>query len=67
MLRKLLQIIRFLARQGLALRGHIDGADSNFTQLLRLRAFDCPALLTWMEKKNPLQVIFKMSTGRSWH
>ena len=42
MLRRILQNIRFLARQGLSLRGGGDGEDSNFTQLLRLRAFDCP-------------------------
>ena len=51
MFRKILQNLRFLARQGLSLRGHGDGADSNFTQLLRLRAFDSPAVLSWMEKK----------------
>ena len=51
MFRKIIQNICFLARQGLSLRGHEDGADSNFTQLLRLRAFDSPAVLTWMEKK----------------
>ena len=51
MFRRILQNVRFLARQGLSLRGHGDGSDSNFTQLLRLRAFDSPAVLTWMEKK----------------
>ena len=51
MFRRILQNVRFLARQGLPLRGHGDGADSNFTQLLRLRAFDAPAVLPWMEKK----------------
>ena len=52
MFRRILQNIHFLARQGLPLRGHGDGADSNFTQLLRLRAFDAPAVLPWMEKKS---------------
>ena len=51
MFRKILQNLRFLARQGLSLREYGDGADSNFTQLLRLRAFDSPAVLSWMEKK----------------
>ena len=51
MFRRILQNICYLARQGLALKGHDNGANSNFTQLLRLRAFDCPAVLTWMEKK----------------
>jgi hypothetical protein len=36
MFRRILQNVRFLARQGLSLRGHGEGADSNFTQLLRL-------------------------------
>jgi len=51
MFRRILQNVRFLARQGLPLSGHGDGADSNFTQLLHLRAFDSPAVLTWMKKK----------------
>ena len=36
MFRRILQNIRFLAHQGLALTGHGDGSDSNFTQLLHL-------------------------------
>ena len=40
MFRRILQNVRFLALQGFPLRGHRDGADSNFTQLLYLRAFD---------------------------
>ena len=51
MFRRILQNLCFLARQCLALRGHVDGEDSNFTQLLRLRAFDCPEVTTWMDKK----------------
>ena len=43
--------IRFLARQGIALRGDLDECDGNFTQLLRLRAVDQPHLLTWLERK----------------
>ena len=49
--RKILQNIRFLARQGLPLRGHGAGSDGNFIQLLRLQAHDCPAILAWIEKK----------------
>ena len=52
MLLRVLQNLRFLARQGLAVRGHFDGEDSNFMQLLHLRAFDCPEVMAWMEKKN---------------
>lgn len=48
---RILENIRFLARHGLALRGHGDDSDSNFIQLLRLRASDCPAILPWLEKK----------------
>ena len=51
MFRRILQNVRFLARQGLPLRGHGNGADSNFTQLLRLRSYDCPEMLSWLEKK----------------
>ena len=49
--RKILQNIRFLARQGLPLRGHGDGSDGNFIQLLHFEAHDCPAILGWIEKK----------------
>lgn len=59
--RKILFIIfssvRFLARQGLALRGHYKTndeekgeMDSNFMQLLKLRAEDNPKILKWIEK-----------------
>ena len=51
MFRNILQNLCFLACQGLALRGHVDGEDSNFTQLLCLREFNCPEVTTWMDKK----------------
>ncbi|CAM1298331.1 Uncharacterised protein at_DN2170 [Pycnogonum litorale] len=51
MFSRILENIRFLARQGLALRGNGDDADSNFIKLLRLRASDCPAILSWLDKK----------------
>ena len=51
MFRRILQNVCYLPRQGLPFRGHDDGANSNFIQLLRLRSFDCPGVLTWMEKK----------------
>ena len=59
MLKIILSSIRFLGRQGLALRGRFKEADennqagevdSNFIQLLKLRAEDNPKLLKWMEK-----------------
>ncbi len=37
MFRRIVQNLCFLSRQGIALRGQVDGEDSNFTQLLRLR------------------------------
>ena len=43
--------IRFLARQGIALRGDGKEDDSNFTQLLHLRAVDQPQLLPWLMRK----------------
>ena len=50
MLLHILSSIRFLARQGLALRG--DGSDkpSNLIQLLHLRAEDKPEILQWIAK-----------------
>ena len=51
MLKRILQNLCYLARQGLAHRGHGSGDNSNFTQLLQLRAHDCPEILTWMAKK----------------
>ena len=54
MLLKVLSSIQFLARQGLALRGHSEGVDAlqgNLLQLLLLRAQDCPRLDEWLRKK----------------
>lgn len=48
-----LQNVRFLARQGLPLRG--DGPvedNSNFMQLLQLRAQDNPQIHEWLKRKN---------------
>ena len=59
MLRVILSSIRFLARQGLALRGRYKSGDnselggeidSNFVQLLKTRAEDNPLIISWMEK-----------------
>lgn len=56
----ILSSIRYLGRQGLALRGRYKTADSsdkkggeidsNFIQLLRTRAEDNPGILKWMDK-----------------
>ena len=48
---KVIQNVRFLARQGLALRGDGDEQDSNFTQLLHLRSKDDPTILQYLKKK----------------
>ncbi|XP_048731003.1 uncharacterized protein LOC125648123 isoform X3 [Ostrea edulis] len=46
----ILRNIRFLARQGLPLRGH-DNEQSNFIQLLKLHGESDPSILKWLEKK----------------
>ena len=40
-----------LTCQCFAFRGHNNVEDSNFTQLLRLRKFDCHEVTTWTNKK----------------
>ena len=51
MLLKILQCIRFLARQGLPLRGHGGDSDGNLNQLLQLQCIDCLELSVWLRKK----------------
>ena len=46
-----MQNIRFLARQGIPLRGDGDEHDSNFIQLLYLRSNDDSSIAHYMEKK----------------
>ena len=41
MFQRILQSLCYLAHQGLALRGHGSGENSNFTHLLQLRTHDC--------------------------
>ncbi|KAJ8020062.1 Zinc finger MYM-type protein 1 [Holothuria leucospilota] len=45
---KILENVKFLSQQGLALQGNESG---NFWQLLKLRAADDPHLCDWMKKK----------------
>ena len=47
---KVAQNIRFLARQGIPLRGDGNEADSNFMQLLHLRADDDPNIIPFTAK-----------------
>ena len=49
MLMTIIQNVRFLSRQGLALRGHDD--ESNFTQLLKLRSIDQTDTCDWLAKE----------------
>lgn len=51
MLQSILSSVRYLARQGLALRGD-DDAESNLIQLLQLRAEDNPPLIQWLQRSS---------------
>ena len=51
MLLKIISSIRFLGRQGLALRGDKKEDDGNFMQMLNVKAEDDPRLLDWLKKK----------------
>ena len=49
---RILQNLRFLARQGLALRGsHDEETQSNFMLLFHLQRNDCPLIESWISKK----------------
>jgi hypothetical protein len=48
---KILSSIRYLARQGLALRGDGDEQDGNFLQLLKLKGEDDPSMIDWLKLK----------------
>ncbi|KMQ84012.1 zinc finger mym-type protein 1-like protein, partial [Lasius niger] len=49
-LTKIITSLRFLARQGLAIRGH-EHYEGNFYNLLKLRTTDFPPLEKWLEKE----------------
>ena len=51
MLLRVLSCTRFLAQQGLALRGDGDESDGNFLQLLKLQGQDDVMMLEWLQKK----------------
>lgn len=51
MLMKLLSCVRYLSRQGLALRGHNYDMEGNLYQLLLLLAQDCPEMSSWLHKR----------------
>ena len=47
---KILEIVRYLGRQGIAFRGH-DDLESNFIQLFKLLGKDDPELNAWFQQK----------------
>ena len=51
MLLKQLESLRYLLRQGLAIRGHSDNEEGNLDQLLKVRANDIPLLANWIHEK----------------
>ena len=53
MLLKTLSSLRFLLRQGLAIRGHKE-SEGNLIQLLYLRSDDCPKLSKWLRNQQYL-------------
>ena len=66
---KIISNIKFLARQGLPLRGHGDESDSNFMQLMKLRAEDNAQIISWLEKKTDKYIHHlrcKMKFLRPW-
>ncbi|CAF2675289.1 unnamed protein product [Rotaria sp. Silwood2] len=48
-----IQCIKFLLRQGLAIRGHVED-EANLIQLLKLRSSDVDDLAEWLKEKNYL-------------
>ena len=48
---KILSNLKFLARQGLPIRGHRSEIDSNFIQLLKLRGEDDHRIEGWLKKR----------------
>jgi hypothetical protein len=48
---KIIECLQYLGRQGLAFQGHTDD-ESNFCQLVKLRAKDDPAITKWMQRRN---------------
>ena len=49
---KVLSCVKYLARQGLPLRGHDDDSESNFIQLLKHHGEEYHEIHEWLEKKS---------------
>ena len=69
---KILQNIAFLAHQSLPFRGYGSEDDSNYIQLLTLKAIDNPRITEWLHKRSDTYVsihhlLFKMRYSKSWH
>ena len=58
MLLKQLSSLKFLLRQGLAIRGHND-RDGNLLQLMELRSEDSPGLRRWLDSNHYLSPDYK--------
>ena len=50
-LHQIVSSIKFLSRQGLAMRGDGDESDSNLKQLLRMKAEEDANLAEWLKRK----------------
>ena len=48
---KINSTLRYLARQGLATRGHIE-SEGNFLQLLQVQSEDSPELSSWLKRRD---------------
>ncbi|GAB0097888.1 uncharacterized protein DMENIID0001_135670 [Sergentomyia squamirostris] len=59
---KIFDSIRYLARQGLAIRGH-DDMNGNFHQLLTVRQLDVPELKDFMTRKKNYEILQLLSTS----
>ena len=50
---QILSSLKFLARQGLPLRGDKDKKDGNFIQILKMKSEDNPAITDWLLRTHP--------------
>ena len=57
---KIISNLKFLARQGLPVRGDEDETDSKFIQLLKLRGQENPLLKCWLTRKSSKYVSHDM-------
>ena len=63
---KILSSIRYLARQGLPLRGDGDEQDGNFLQLLKVKGEDDPMMVDWLKRKANKYIKTTMTSSRTW-